>query len=90
MSQEIDALDTLDEYSDEEYSAYLEYKDLKDRCMIDPTTLYIDNNHEFFSEWKYFAETDGLEIKIIKGETKICQLNYLHMYVDVRHYALYF
>tara|TARA_R100000664_G_scaffold3075_1_gene7220 strand:- start:750 stop:968 length:219 start_codon:yes stop_codon:yes gene_type:complete len=72
MSQEIDALDTLDEYSDEEYSAYLEYKDLKDRCMIDPTTLYIDNNHEFFSEWKYFAETDGLEIKIIKGETKIC------------------
>ena len=72
MPKEIDALDTLDEYSDEEYSAYLEYKDLKDRCMIDPTTLYIDNNHEFFSEWKYFAETDGLEIKIIKGETRIC------------------
>ncbi len=72
MSQEIDALDTLDDYSDEEYSAYLEYKDLKDRCIIDPTTLYIDNNHEFFSEWKYFAETDGLEIKIIKGETRIC------------------
>ena len=72
MPKEIDALDTLDEYSDEEYSAYLEYKDLKDRCMIDPTTLYIDNNHEFFSEWKYFAETDGLEIKIINGETRIC------------------
>jgi hypothetical protein len=72
MTKEIDALDTLDEYSDEEYSAYLEYKDLKDRCMIDPTTLYIDNNHEFFSEWKYFAETDGLEIKIINGETRIC------------------
>ena len=72
MSQEIDALDTLDDYSDEEYSAYLEYKDLKDRCIIDPTTLYIDNNHEFFSEWKYFAETDGLEIKIVKGETRIC------------------
>ena len=49
MPKEIDALDTLDEYSDEEYSAYLEYKDLKDRCMIDPTTLYINNNHEFFS-----------------------------------------
>ena len=72
MTKEIDALDTLDEYSDEEYSAYLEYKDLKDRCMIDPTTLYINNNHEFFSEWKYFAETDGLEIKIINGETRIC------------------
>ena len=72
MPKEIDALDTLDEYSDEEYSAYLEYKDLKDRCMIAPTTLYINNNHEFFSEWKYFAETDGLEIKIINGETRIC------------------
>ena len=72
MPKEIDALDTLDEYSDEEYSAYLEYKELKDRCMIDPTTLYINNNHEFFSEWKYFAETDGLEIKIINGETRIC------------------
>ena len=67
-----DVLETMDEYSDEEYSAYLEYKDLKDRCMIDPTTLYINNNHEFFSEWKYFAETDGLEIKIINGETRIC------------------
>ena len=72
MPKEIDALDTLAEYSDEEYSAYLEYKDLKDRCMIDPTTLYIDNNLEFFSEWIYFAETDGLEIKIINGETRIC------------------
>ena len=72
MTKEIDALDTLDEYSDEEYSAYLEYKDLKDRCMIEPTTLYIHNNHEFFSEWKYFAEADGLDTKIIKGETRIC------------------
>ena len=72
MPKEIDALDTLDEYSDEEYSAYLEYKDLKDRCMIDPTTLYIDNNHEFFSEWKYFAQSDGLDVKVINGETRIC------------------
>ena len=72
MPKEIDALDTLDEYSDEEYSAYLEYKDLKDRCMIDPTTLYINNNHEFFSEWKYFAQSDGLDIKVINGETRIC------------------
>ena len=72
MPKEIDALETLDEYSDEEYSAYLEYKELKDRCLIEPTTLYINNDHEFFSEWKYFAETDGLEVKIINGDTKIC------------------
>ena len=72
MTKEIDAWETLDEYSDEEYSAYLEYKELKDRCLIEPTTLYINNDHEFFSEWKYFAETDGLEVKIINGDTKIC------------------
>jgi hypothetical protein len=34
--------------------------------------LYIDKDHEFLSEWVYFAQTDGLEIKIIDGETAIC------------------
>ena len=72
MSKDIDALDTLDDYSDEEYSAYLEYTALKDQCVIEPSTLYIDNDHEFLSEWVYFAQTDGLEIKIIDGETAIC------------------
>ena len=42
MSKEIDALDTLDEYSDEEYSAYLRIHTLKDQCVIEPTTLYIN------------------------------------------------
>ena len=28
MAKDIDALETMDEYSDDEYSAYLEYKDL--------------------------------------------------------------
>ena len=67
-----DVLETMDEYSDEEYSAYLEYKELKDRCMIEPTTLYINKDHEFLSEWDYFANADGLEVKIIDGETRIC------------------
>ena len=72
MTKEIEALETLDEYSDDEYAAYLEYTELKDRCVIEPSTLYIDENHEFLSTFKYFAETDGLEIKIVKGETRIC------------------
>jgi|TARA_B100000902_G_scaffold391597_1_gene442524 hypothetical protein len=72
MTKEIDALETLDEYSDDEYSAYLEYKELKDRCMIEPTTLYISNDHEFFSQWDYFAKADGLEVKVMRGETRIC------------------
>ena len=72
MAKDIDALETMDEYSDEEYSAYLEYKELKDRCMIDPTTLYISSKHEFLSEWIYFANADDLDVKVIDGETKIC------------------
>jgi hypothetical protein len=72
MSKEIEALETMDEFSDEEYSAYLEYTALKDQCVIEPSVLYIDKDHEFLSEWVYFAQTDGLEIKIIDGETAIC------------------
>ena len=72
MTKEIEALETLDEYSDEEYSAYLEYTALKDQCVIEPTTLYINKDHEFLSKWDYFANADGLEIKIIDGETTIC------------------
>ena len=72
MSKDIDALDTLDEYSDNEYSAFLEYTALKDQCMIEPTTLYINKDHEFLSEWDYFANADGLSVKITDGETMIC------------------
>ena len=72
MAKEIEALETMDEYSDEEYSAYLEYTALKDQCMIEPTTLYINKDHEFLSEWDYFANADGLNVQIIDGDTKIC------------------
>jgi len=72
MTKEIEALETMDEYSDEEYSAYLEYTALKDQCVIEPTTLYINKKHEFLSEWEYFAKADSLEVKIINGETRIC------------------
>ena len=72
MVKDIDALETMDEYSDDEYSAYLEYKDLKDRCMIEPTSLYINDRHEFLSEWTYFANADDIDVKVIDGETRIC------------------
>ena len=72
MTKEIDALETLDEYTDDQYSAFLEYTALKDQCIIEPTTLYINEKHEFLSEWEYFAKADSLEVKIINGETRIC------------------
>ena len=72
MTKIIEALETLDDYNDDQYSAYLEYTSLKDQCIIEPTTLYIEKNHEHFSEWEYFAKADGLEIKVIEGDTRIC------------------
>ena len=72
MSKEIEALETMDEFSDEEYSAYLEYTALKDQCIANPEVLYIDKDHEFLSEWVYFAQTDGLDIKVGDWETRIC------------------
>ena len=53
MSREIEALETLDEFEDGSYAAYLEYVDLKDKCVGEPTTLFIKDNHEFYSEWSY-------------------------------------
>ena len=50
MTKEIEALETMDEYSDEQYSAFLEYTSLKDQCMVEPTTIYLANDHEFFSK----------------------------------------
>ena len=72
MTKEIEALDTMDEYSDDSYSAFLEYTHLKDQCMIEPTTLYINKDHEILSECDYIANADGLEVKVIDGETRIC------------------
>ena len=72
MKKTIEALETLDEYDDSDYSAYIEYTELKDRCMIEPSILYINESHEFLSAFKYFAHSDGLEIKIIRGATRIC------------------
>ena len=40
--------------------------------MIEPTTLYINEKHEFLAEWEYFAKSDGLEVKVTSGETMIC------------------
>ena len=50
----------------EDYAAYLEYTELKDKCVIEPSTLYIDENHEFLSTFKYFAHSDGLDDKTNK------------------------
>ena len=73
MRKTIEALETLDEYDDSDYGAYLEYTELKDSCMIEPSIMCINESHEFLSAFKYFALSDGLIVKVIKGETRICK-----------------
>lgn len=68
----IEALETLDEFHDTGYDSYLEYEDFKSRFTSDPTYLYINEAHPQLSEWRYFAMSDGLEVVITSGETKIC------------------
>jgi len=77
----IEALETLDEFHDtgydsyveyEGYDSYVEYEDFKSRFTSDPTYLYINEKHPHLSEWRYFAISDGLEVVIHNGETKIC------------------
>jgi len=72
MTKEIDALETLDEFHDSGYDAYLEYEDFKSRYTSDPSYLYINESHPHLSEWRYFAISDGLEVIITEGETRIC------------------
>ena len=72
MTREIEALETLDEFHDDSYGAYLEYVALKDQCVGEPSILYLNEKHEFFSEYDYYAKTDGLDVKITTDETKIC------------------
>ncbi|MGA1046981.1 MAG: hypothetical protein ACO3UU_03150 [Minisyncoccia bacterium] len=68
----IEALETLDEFHDTGYDSYVEYEDFKSRFTSDPTYLYINEKHPHLSEWRYFAISDGLEVVIHNGETKIC------------------
>ncbi len=59
--------------------------------MVEPSTMYIDENHEFLSTFKYFAHSDGLEVKVIKGDTRICQSGqniYLFLYFAGLYWVL--
>ena len=38
--------------------------------MVEPSTMYIDESHEFLSTFKYFAHSDGLDSKSNKRRYK--------------------
>ena len=79
MTKEIDALETLDEYTDDQYSAFLEYVALKDQCVIEPTTLYINKNHDFYlyTMWLVLLHIDLLMQHILEKQSTDHQYTHL-------------
>lgn len=68
----VEVLETLDDFEDESYGAYLEYANLRHECKFEPSKLLIDAGHPFYEEMKYFALTDNLQVIATEGTTKIC------------------
>jgi len=69
----IELLDTLDEFEDDSYGAFLDYSVMMHECESnEPKFLYIDESHEFYEEMKTFAQADHLQIVATEGVTKIC------------------
>lgn len=69
----VEVLETLDDFEDDSYGAYLDYTVLMHECEFEePTKLLIDAGHPYYEEMKYFAQSDNLEVITTKGEPKIC------------------
>lgn len=69
----VEVLETLDDFEDDSYGAYLDYTVLMHECEFEePTKLLIDAGHPYYEEMKYFAQSDNLEVITTEGEPKIC------------------
>jgi len=68
----VDALETLDEFEDSDYTAYQEYQAFVTSYEGTYETLYLNRDHKDFSAWKMYAETDGFKVKSTEGDTKLC------------------
>lgn len=69
----VELLETLDDFEDDSYGAYLDYSVLMHECEFEePTKLLINKNHPYYEEMKYFAQSDNLEVITTEGEPKIC------------------
>jgi len=69
----VEVLETLDDFEDDSYGAYLDYSILMHECEFDqPTKLLIDAGHKYYHEMKTFAQADNLQVIATEGETRIC------------------
>jgi len=68
----VDALETLDEFDDSEYTAYQKYQAFRDSYTGTQSILYLNKNFQDYSAWKQYAEYEGLKVIQTDGDTYIC------------------
>ena len=68
----IEALETLDEFEDNDVTVYDQYRAFVDDHNGTYDTLYLNKDHEDYSTWKQFAESDGFRVIQSEGETRLC------------------
>tara|TARA_E500000178_G_C16730975_1_gene621571 strand:+ start:113 stop:322 length:210 start_codon:yes stop_codon:yes gene_type:complete len=68
----VEVLETLDDFEDDSYGAFLDYSVLMQECEFEPRRLLIDAGHPYYEEMKTFAQADKLEVIATEGVTKIC------------------
>lgn len=67
-----DVLESLDDFDDDSYGAYLDYIYMLEECEFQPTKLLISSSHPYYHEMKTFAQADNLQVISTTGVTKIC------------------
>jgi len=68
----VEVLETLDDFEDESYGAYLDYQQLISEFGDLPSKLYLNVNHPHFHDMIYYAKTDNVEVITTNGVTKVC------------------
>jgi len=68
----IEALETLDEFEDNDYSSYQEYQAFVNSYEGSYSSLYLNRDYKDYSAWKQFAEADGFKVVQTDGETRLC------------------
>lgn len=68
----VDALETLDEFEDSDFTAYEEYQAFVTSYKGSYYILYLNRDHSDYSAWKQYAESDGFKVQPTDGDTRLC------------------
>ena len=69
---QIEALETLDEFDDTSVDGVVEYQELVSNHGDIPKKLYLNENHPHYNDMMYYAQVDGVTVIPTTGKTKVC------------------